>query len=192
MGFGSTLFVIITFATLVYTCFADKCEDNSYTNDPDILPKLKGYLYNDYTSVAYKKNEIIKFYPEEDNRIFGRTSSDPKCCLSMDVSTVLQKSGDKNSYFEYLIATDRNCAAQLIELAHLKLLATNDDDDGSYCIIAWTCRKSRDAVHSFCTTNKLSQNQRTWIGDQFAKLGVEALKVEQSTDLKDLECLSKK
>lgn len=99
----------------------------------------------------------------------------------------------KKSYFEYEITTDgNNCETPLKENAYLKIIAENTDTDKSYCLLVWTCRKSRAGVHAICTKNKVSKKQQTWIDDQFAQLKLHNINLINNADLKNGKCFKKK
>lgn len=109
-----------------------------------------------------------------------------ECCKTMNVST------RGKSSFRYTIINDKDCKTQLTENAHMKLLDSNTDANGTSCIILWTCRPSRQGVHAFCSKTKLSDQQRQWISKQYKQLDVKAVKVVHNTDYKNGKCFNKK
>ncbi len=98
----------------------------------------------------------------------------------------------KRRHLDYEITSDKNCPTQLSEHAHMKLLAANNDADGSYCILLWTCRKSREGVHAFCTDSKVSDRQKRWIRNQYRQLSLTKVEVEHNKDYKNGKCFRKK
>lgn len=97
-----------------------------------------------------------------------------------------------NNSYRYVITNDKDCTTQLSENAQIKLLALHTDVDGSYCILVWTCRTSREGVHAFCTKTKLSVKQKKWIASEYKRLGLSEVKVVHNTDYKNGECFNKK
>lgn len=104
----------------------------------------------------------------------------------MNVSTKSKKS------LRYTITNDKDCTTQLTENAHMKLIDSNTDANGTTCIILWTCRPSREGVHAFCSKTKLSDQQRQWIAKQYKELGLKPDKVVQNTDYKNGQSFNKK
>lgn len=98
----------------------------------------------------------------------------------------------KKGYFEYKITSDKDCPTKLNESARLKLISQNTDDDKSYCLLVWTCRKSREGVHVFCTKSKVSAKQTKWIREQYKQLKLKKIDVEHNADYKNGKCFKKK
>lgn len=98
----------------------------------------------------------------------------------------------RGGYLEYVIVNDKDCRMPLTETARMKLIASNAEADGSYCIILWTCRTSRQGVHAFCTTTKISHRQRNWISAQYKLLRLLEIKVVHDQDYKDGKCFNKR
>lgn len=106
----------------------------------------------------------------------------------MNIATKVKK----GNYFTYVISNDKDCTTQLTENASLKLIATNADPNGTYCVLLWTCRPSREGVHAFCSKNKVSDNMKKWISGQYKKLKpLKEHQVTQNKDYKDGNCFKK-
>lgn len=70
----------------------------------------------------------------------------------------------------------------------MKLINYRKGFDGSYCLLLWTCRPSRQGFHAFCSKQNVSKDQVKWIKDQFARHGQTPLAVEQVEDYRNGKC----
>lgn len=105
----------------------------------------------------------------------------------MYIDTIPEENG---KYYKYVIATDQSCTTQLTESARMKLLAVNKTKN-DYCLMLWTCRKSREGVHAFCSTKQLSNTQKSWIQSQYKTYRLTGEVVKQDKDFSKGKCFKK-
>lgn len=121
--------------------------------------------------------------------IYERSYSSDKCCKSL----VIQAS-PKDGQLSYNVTGDKGCPVKINEAGRVKLISANNDPDGSLCILSWFCRTTRQAVHVFCSKNKVSKSQKKWIDGQFDKLKLlkQKVDIEQKLNFANGKCFNKK